>query len=334
MISVAPTTVLTGDASTVGEIRRRAASLARQLGLDEETTGRVALVATELAGNVVKHAGGDGWCQIDAVDLGGRSFLRLICADAGPGIADVASALRNGYSTRATPGTGLGAVLRSSQRFDLYSSIDGGTVVTALLGAEPLPDRRSFDHAGVVLRKHGQEVSGDAWAIEEEPGHLWVLVADGLGHGPSAADAAERAVGVFHRTQGQRPAARVAAIHEGLRASRGAAVAVAEIDAAAGVLRYAGIGNVSGLLLHRERRALVSTNGTAGHHARSVREFDYPCPGAALLVMHSDGVSSRWDFADHPGLVERDPATIAAVLVQAHGRGRDDAGVAVARRRA
>ena len=92
------------DASAVGEVRRQATRIARRLGLDEETAGRAAVVGTELAGNVLKHAAGPGWCHLAARERRSRPVVRLVCADRGPGIADVQRALQDGFSTRSTPG--------------------------------------------------------------------------------------------------------------------------------------------------------------------------------------------------------------------------------------
>jgi anti-sigma regulatory factor (Ser/Thr protein kinase) len=330
-----PVTVLSGDVSTVGQVRRCAREVAEGLGFDPRTVGRVALVATELTGNLWKHAGGEGWCQLEPVTLGGTAYVRMVCADRGPGIEDPAAALRDGYSTRGTPGTGLGAARRQSQLFDLFTRRGGGTVVTAVVGPPTPMPKGSFEHGGVSLSFPGEPVCGDAWATEEQGRRLWLLVADGLGHGRGAHEAAELAAATFHRLPGRRPGERLEAIHDRLRVSRGAAVAVAEIDISGGVLRYAGIGNVGAVLLGpQERQALVSMNGTAGHHARTIRELDYPCPQGGMLVMHSDGIVSRWGLDQRPGLGERHPSTVAAVLVRDFGRGRDDATALVARWRA
>jgi len=52
----------------------------------------------------------------------------------------------------------------------------------------------------------------------------------------------------------------------------------------------------------------------------------------AMLIMHSDGIGTRWDLERYPGLPQRHPALIAAVLYRDHARGRDDAGIVVAQR--
>ena len=77
--------------------------------------------------------------------------------------------------------------------------------------------------------------------------------------------------------------------------------------------------------------SVVSQPGTAGHLARGIREYTYRWPSGALLVLHSDGVSTHHDLTRYPGLGQRHPALIAGVLLRDAGRGRDDATVVVAR---
>jgi hypothetical protein len=124
----------------------------------------------------------------------------------------------------------------------------------------------------------------------------------------------------------------VAAMHAGLRPTRGAAVAVAELIPSQQVVRFAGLGNISGAITGpTESRSFVSHNGIAGHEMRKIQEFTYEWPVDSLLVMHSDGVSARWDLGRYPGLASRHPSVVAGVLYRDYSRGRDDALVVVVR---
>jgi hypothetical protein len=186
--------------------------------------------------------------------------------------------------------------------------------------------------AAVNVPIAGESVCGDAWAVEHDEGRVYCLVADGLGHGPLAAEAAVAAVRSFRKQPRTDPADILQTAHRALAGTRGAAVAVAEVDAPGGRLRYAGVGNISGCLLSAGScRSLVSHNGTLGHEARRFQTFDYPFPKGATLVMHSDGLGSRWSLAPYPGLAGRDPALLAGVLYRDFRRGRDDVTVLVAR---
>jgi serine phosphatase RsbU (regulator of sigma subunit) len=160
-----------------------------------------------------------------------------------------------------------------------------------------------------------------------------VTVVDGLGHGPDAAEAARLAIRAFHAHVAERPTRIIERMHDAMRSSRGAAVAVAEIDAEAGVIRYAGVGNISAAVVSgAEARNLVSHSGTVGHQLHNVQEFVYPWPAGALLVMHSDGITQRWDLERYPGLASRDPVLVAGVLYRDFTRGRDDTTMLVVRR--
>jgi hypothetical protein len=128
------------------------------------------------------------------------------------------------------------------------------------------------------------------------------------------------------------PADYLQAAHESATGTRGAAAAMLRVDLASGAVRFAGVGNIAGsLIAEGTGRGLFSHNGTVGAQMRKPQEFDYAWPAGGLLVMHSDGLQSRWSLADYPGLVLRDPALIAAVLARDFRRGRDDLTVLVAR---
>jgi hypothetical protein len=253
-------------------------------------------------------------------------------------MASVNDCFRDGYSTAGTPGTGLGAVRRLASEVDAYSTQPGGTVILARVGAD---DRRRpaggprLEVGAVSVPKAGEEVCGDAFSVAAQLSCPALMVVDGLGHGVGAADAARLAVRAFEAEPDQPPAAQVAAIHDALRGSRGAAVSVARIDRARGVVAYAGIGNVAAAIVSDgATRHLVSGNGTAGHHVARVNEFTYPWSDDALLVMHSDGLAGRWQIERYPGLRGRDPALVAGILYRDWSRGRDDVTVVVARLRA
>jgi hypothetical protein len=109
-------------------------------------------------------------------------------------------------------------------------------------------------------------------------------------------------------------------------------VAVARIDEAARTVRYVGVGNICGVLVTAAgARHMVSHNGTAGHIAPRIREFTYDFTGNPLVILHSDGLTGRWDLAAYPGLASQHPSLIAGVLLRDHRRARDDASVVAMR---
>jgi hypothetical protein len=155
---------------------------------------------------------------------------------------------------------------------------------------------------------------------------------DGSGHGPLAAIAADEAVKAFEANLSHDCIRVVEAIHAALAPTRGAAVAVARVDLAHRLIRFVGIGNIAGAVVSQGvLRRMVTHNGTAGHIAPRIREFTYPWNGSATIILHSDGLSSKWDLDAYPGLATSHPSLIAGVLFRDFRRERDDAAVAVMR---
>ncbi len=187
---------------------------------------------------------------------------------------------------------------------------------------------------GAVLAPYpGEQVCGDNWSFSQTQAGPTLLLADGAGHGVEAARAAEAADPDVCRPM---PTVHVrkslSALHRALGATRGAAVAVARIDMAARTVRFVGVGNISAILVHSGgARHMVSHNGTAGHVAPRIREFTYEFDAEPLVILHSDGLATRWDIAAYPGLTVQHPSLVAGVLLRDHRRGRDDASVVAMR---
>jgi anti-sigma regulatory factor (Ser/Thr protein kinase) len=324
------------DPSHIGEARRSAAEIARKAGGNEAQLGRIALVATEMATNVVKHAAGAGGSLvIDRFGDAAGSGVELVAIDKGPGMADVRACLADGYSTAGSAGTGLGAIARQADVFGVYSRPGLGTAILARFTFAASAENAAGTDIGVVSATYpGETVCGDQWAFSAGSRGKTLLVVDGSGHGPQAARAAEIAAKVFTDHPSEECAPLVERMHRALAPSRGAALAVARIDAGARVIRFVGVGNITGSLVNGlEARQMVSHNGTAGHIAPRIREFNYPFDDTPCVIMHSDGLSNRWRIADYPGLAVCHPSLIAAVLFRDYRRERDDATVAVMRPR-
>lgn len=328
MISVRVT-----EGSQVAEARRRAAGVASGLGFDETATGRVALVATELATNLVKYASG-GEILVGSYEDGDETGVEMMALDRGDGLADAEAALSDGHSTGGTAGAGLGAVRRQSRTFDICSSFGRGMAVLSRVAPTKVrrPDPSPVEFGVVTVPLRGEVANGDAYCLRSHSDGWTLVVADGLGHGPEAARASSEAIRVFRDHEHEHPTAIVTAVHAGLRATRGGAVSVARYAATTGMIAFCGVGNVAGTVVEGgTARGTVALSGTAGHSMRRLQAFDYPLAPGGLFVMCSDGIASGWSVYDHPGLSEAHPALVAAVIYRDHGRARDDATVAVVR---
>jgi anti-sigma regulatory factor (Ser/Thr protein kinase) len=319
------------DDTRVAEARRIASAAAGDEGLSEEDAHRAGIIATEIAGNLRKHAQG-GEVHVRRLTAQGVPGVEILSVDRGPGM-DLDRCLADGFSTAGTPGTGLGAVRRAADDFDAFSQPAKGTVIVARLyaGGTQAAAPSRWRIAGVSAPVHGEEACGDAWIARLNDGTAEILLADGLGHGIFAADASGAAVQAFARMDGKPPAEALDSVHRALRHTRGAAVAIATLGPGDRV-RYAGIGNIAGVILGGPRQQfMISHNGTAGLAAKRVQEFEYRMPPEGAIVMHSDGLVSSWSLDPYPGLLRRDAALIAAVLYRDAARGRDDVCVVVAK---
>jgi anti-sigma regulatory factor (Ser/Thr protein kinase) len=335
------------DTTRVRDVRVAAEEAAALAALDEPRTAAASLVATELATNLLKHARA-GRVLIDVVDLPapregrpGRA-VQLTAIDHGPGIADVAGALRDGFTTTASLGAGLGTCRRLADDFDLHSVVGRGTVAVARVGAgaeagragDPpgIPPVRA---GGVNVPFAGADFSGDAWAWVRSGDRVTLMLADGLGHGGEAARASTAATDALRRWAHLPPAEALGRIHSALAGTRGAAVAVAQLDTWAGRLSFAGIGNVTARLREADGwRTLLSRPGIVGvHRPRTVREDVVAWSPRSLLILHTDGLPGRWTPPPDTGLPPADPAVTAAVAVRDAGSAarpaRDDTAVAV-----
>jgi len=146
----------------------------------------------------------------------------------------------------------------------------------------------------------------------------------------SASKAAQEAIATFRQRVDLAPGQILGYIHDALRKTRGAVAAIAEIRPREQALIYAGVGNISGVLLAGgSSRSLVSHNGTLGMSSPKIQEFRSPWPPDAMLVLHSDGLHSKWDLSSYAGLASRHPAVIGGALLRDFRRQRDDTSIVV-----
>lgn len=328
------------DPSQIGEPRRAVLELARPFGFSEARAGQAALIVTELATNLTKHATG-GEILLRPIHHDGVSLavkgIEILAIDRGPGVRDVSLARQDGYSTAGTLGHGLGSVERQSDYFQIYSQPSGTVVLARLWVNRPTAEPRKFSYeiGAVAVSRPGEDISGDEWDWTMREERFAIMVADGLGHGLMAHDAAAAAIDVFRRCREESPARVITDVHASLRATRGAAVAMVAVDTERGVASYCGLGNIGAVVMpaNRPRHGMISQNGTAGHVASRILEFNYPAPAQSMIVMFSDGLASQWDLDRYPGLRTRDPSVIAGVLYRDFSRRRDDVTVVVAKGR-
>jgi len=322
--------LLVEDASAVAACRNAALALADRLQFPAARVGQLALAVTEAASNLHKHARqGSLWLCVDR-DAETPGIV-LVTIDAGPGLPDVSAAIRDGHSTTSTLGIGLGAIQRLADFCDLYSVPGHGTA----LAARFRPERPSAATsgwparwAGLVRPITGEAECGDVYGAIRADETVTAVLCDGLGHGPLAAAAATAGVTAVLDDPVSEPAALLERAHRQMSHTRGGAIGVVQVRGP--VARFAGLGNIAASILSDgSRKSMLSVPGIAGHQARTIRQFEYQVPPGAAVVLHSDGITSRWEAAALPGVADKDPLLIAAVLLAEAGIHRDDAGVLV-----
>ena len=321
------------ERSAVAEARRRAMAVADATGLNARDRERAAIVATEAATNLLKHAG-RGRFTIFRHGDGGRPALSIIAVDKGPGIADLDRMSQDGQSTTGSSGTGLGAMNRLSDVFDIYTTAQG-TALTARIAAR---DDSSYaeppvDIGALMETYPGSAVCGDSWSVRREADAATVMVCDGLGHGSGAHEAAEACRAAFEAAAEASPAAMLTTMSQAAMHTRGAVAMIAHIRRDAPEMTVSGIGNIAGIVARNgAARRLASRDGRLGGPVPRVRDMTETLAPEETLILHSDGLRTLRDVESRSGLMIRAPLTIAATLLRDDPRGNDDACVLVARR--
>jgi anti-sigma regulatory factor (Ser/Thr protein kinase) len=321
------------DASVVGDVRRTAAAVGKRLGFSPERVGEVSIIATELAHNAVVH-GTAGTALVRIHRHAAGPTLDLLVADSGPGIVDLATALADGESSRGTLGVGLGAARRLANHFEIYSTAPSGTVVWAQVGAQSAAVAGPSRIDGLTRPIAGEVVCGDAWAGAEAPERIAVLIADGLGHGELAAQASRAAIEAFSAQPWLGSRQLIELAHQRLQGGRGAAALAVELDLGSRVLSWTGVGNIAGRVLGPARTInLASRPGIVGQRMPRLQEEQVPLEDGSVVVLHSDGLTTKWTMERWRGLVVRSPTVIAGALLQWAGLRQDDASIVAIRDR-
>jgi anti-sigma regulatory factor (Ser/Thr protein kinase) len=318
--------LLIEDNSQIGYARRTAQNLAQQHGFDATDAGRVALVATELASNILKHAS-RGELHLRVIPRASGAGIEMLAIDRAQGF-DLHACLADGFSTGGTQGIGLGTVSRQTEVFDVYADSRGAVLLTRLY---PRTDKAADQRIGISQHSlHQDPACGDTWHLAFDGPRISALVIDGLGHGEEAERAARAGEKAYALAPFDSPLLVLQDIHLAMTGTRGGAVAIAQFNADSDALKFVGIGNIGACLVAPgQSRGLASHPGIVGGQFRKAQPFDYAQVSGQLLIMYSDGLQSRWNLADYPGLVHRHPAVIAAILHRDFCRGRDDVTVLV-----
>ena len=322
-----------GELSEIASARRAGSDLSRKLGFNEVKSGQLALLITEAGTNIGKHAE-SGHIYIRSITHLNACGVEVIAVDSGPGMEDPAKNFEDGNSTSGTYGVGLGAIKRLAHEVDIYSERGKGTVLVMIIwNTAELTPVVDWLVGSMCIPLASEEVCGDSWGITSLDSDVHLLVADGLGHGPEAATASLLAVQTLLDNSGKNPSRILQECHSKMKGTRGAAVAISNINTESNLLNFIGIGNIAGSIYSKTKRQhLLSHNGIVGSNMHKTKEFVHEWSNDSILIMHSDGIGTKWDLDHYDALSECHPSVIAAVLHRDYTRVRDDSTIVVLKR--
>ena len=315
--------------------RTKGEKLARSIGMEKAQVADVAIAISELASNLVKHRVTEGKIIIREIGREGKKGIEVVSSDKGPGIADIAQAMTDSYSTAGSLGIGLPAVNRLMDEFQIRSNIGEGTLVTTRKWVKPESPHMPVPELDLSVFSRplpGQRYNGDAYFVKRYEDKVMFAIIDGLGHGQDAHEAAQVAVDCLENYY-RRPFTEIFQLcHQRLKKTRGAAMSLCRINLKDRVMTHAGIGNVQTRVYSLEKTpAPFCINGTLGVAMRTVRVDDYPLPEDSIIIMFSDGISGRFTPDNLPGFLNLKPQRLAKQIMDNHARDNDDATVIVGR---
>ena len=330
----APSSVDVQHESAVGAARRSAVATAKALGFDLQACEEIGIAASELASNLLKHAGG-GKLTLTRMALAERVGLRIEAQDGGPGIVDIERALTDGFSTTGSLGAGLGAVNRLMDEFDIASERGRGTRVVCCKWLRQYPPvlRPCPLAFGVATRSMfvGQP-NGDDFVIKQWAGSALVALMDGLGHGPFAHQAGRTARQYVESHYDLPLAAIFRGTERACRATRGVVMALARFDWDRGRMAFGSVGNIEVRVLnHPESYSFHVRRGIVGVKGSKAVVTEHAWDPGNTLVLHSDGVTTHWSWKSFSRLADQSASAMAKHLLQTSAREKDDATVVVVR---
>ncbi|MEI6434831.1 MAG: SpoIIE family protein phosphatase [Bacteroidota bacterium] len=334
--------------SDVGVCRRKAVSLASQMGFDEVKSGEVAIMVTELVTNVIKHGGGKGKlviCQFS--DTQNHSAIEVWCCDSGKGISDFQKVLKDGVTGKDSLGIGMGTIRRFSDEMEINPPVDiefrdiffSGIpqfkncirTIKYLPGKHWMGTNRNLEIGAASRCKPGELLNGDSYLVTHlGPGLSVASVIDGLGHGSEANLASQLARGQIILKSEQPVGVLMQHVHNALQGTRGSTIGLLRIDNENKKISFSGIGNIEGFLFTPEgKKNFLSFGGIMGHNMRTPRVFDFDFNPGDIICMFSDGITSRWKF-DEIDWTENSQKIAENILTQ-FSRPNDDATVLIIR---
>jgi anti-sigma regulatory factor (Ser/Thr protein kinase) len=317
------------DRSYINLIKKEASKAAMEEGFSKERVGKLDIILSELISNLLKFGKGEAELLWKMLTLNGEIGIEIIAIDKGQGIHNIAQALKDGYSTAGTAGEGLGAIKRLSDYSEIYSQDDIGTIVLSRLSKKEnnIQFKKQLHISAIAIPKPGEVVSGDGNVIIFNPNDkvFRIFLIDGLGHGAYALEASDKAIGIYKKKHTERPDDVLFHINEAIRETRGGVGMALDFDFETQMISFSGIGNIQGRIIGVDKTSgLFSRNGILGHvfpKDDNLHQLKWSLDN--LLILNSDGISSKYSLSKYPKIQMQDPAIIGACLYRDYGRNDD-----------
>lgn len=322
------------DRSLIAFIKREIHNLALQLGFTPHRAAETDIIVAELTSNLMKFANG-GELLYRANFNGEFNEIEIYCLDKGVGFDNVAKIMNDGYSSSNTLGHGLGSIKRLSNDFQIYSMKNWGCVQYIKICEKPdlqIPSiKNGLNSSTIAVNYPGEKLCGDGYYIKQTNKGFQIFVGDGLGHGESANEAVEAAIKAFRQTLETDPTAILREIHSTVKKTRGLVATIASVDYKSEVWNICGIGNINTRIYNGlENKTYTPYNGIIGHNIpRTLNNTVVPYKKHQIIIMHSDGLRTRWNLNELTSIFKHSPGIIGAAIYKENVRGTDDATILV-----
>jgi len=321
------------DEASVSSARQRVRETGSELNLGKDVVETVALIASELTHNHLAHAK-QGYFGVSAIERQGIKGLEVIAADTGPGIENPRQAIQEepapiSGSLRA----GLGSVCRMADEVEFDNRrLEGACIVARKFEAPPT----SCCEAAIMGWPYpGEVISGDDGVFFQSGSTFVAAVSDGLGHGPEAREASNRAIESLIQKREMELGELVSALNADLAGTRGCAMNIIRFDKQTRIMESVSVGDVHSQLYHlRDAHFFTSTPVVlaAGQFQKQrIRVETVPVEPGSVLVIFTDGLKSRTNLKGRLDILRQPAISIAQHLLENDSRPDDDALVLVAR---
>ncbi|MFD2603479.1 SpoIIE family protein phosphatase [Flavobacterium suzhouense] len=316
------------ERSYVSFVKREIHNLTNAEGFSAQKIGEIDIIIAELTSNLIKFAKeGEMLYRIGADDNG--VYFEVYCMDNGSGIKNLSRMMQDGMSSSETLGHGLGSIERLSDVSSIYTNANWGTIVYSKVYKEPYnrnKAKKEYELGSVQVCCPGEVVSGDGFAVKRVNGLTQFFMGDGLGHGVNAHEAVQTAIKAFNECTESSPTEILRYIHLNVKKTRGLVATVACLDLEAKRWTISGIGNIStSLYTGLSVKNYTPYNGILGLNIpRTINDSVMALDKYQMLIMHSDGLRTRWNLTDLPAILKYDPNIIAASIYKDNARYNDD----------